>query len=177
MAGKGAGAKAPARRGSLLWLQGLICGAVVAVAPAVAALSVVLMLPGIIVLVVDGTPGKASARPVLLLGLATALRPLAEMWRNGQGIDRVAALAGDPQTLVVAWAVQGLAWLFVELAPLFIILTLEAAAQGRALRLRASRAGYERDWDVPPVPAVAQAATPAPTRPGAAPANPGGASA
>ena len=163
MAGKSAKAaagKAPSRRGSLLWLQGLVCGAVVAVAPAVAALSVVLLLPGIIVLVVDATPGKSAARPVLLLGLAMALRPLAEMWRDGQGIERVAGLANEPKTLVVAWAVQGLAWLFVELAPLFIILTLEAAAKARALRLRASRAGYERDWEVPPLPESAETSAP-----------------
>ncbi len=50
------------RRHSLVWLQGLGCGAVVALVPAMALLLGALLLPGVLAVVYDRQAGRPVAR-------------------------------------------------------------------------------------------------------------------
>jgi hypothetical protein len=148
-------AKAKASRGgmklgSLLWLQGLACGAVATLATPTFVLAGLLLAPAFVSVLMDQSRGKSTARCVVLFGLAATLQPLANLWRAGHTLGNALDMAGDATTLATAWAAQGAAWLLCELGPLLIALVMEAASGARAARLRASRAGFEEQWGLPP---------------------------
>ena len=110
----------------------------------------VLLAPTVLAMALDRAPGKPTARPLLLLGLAASVRPLATLWTTGHRMDVAMDVLGDSAILATAWVAQAIAWLAAELAPLFVVLAMEAAAAARAARLRAARRHYEEQWDVPP---------------------------
>src|SRR5713226_3572415 len=92
--------------GVSLWLLGLGCGALVALATPVALLVGGLLAPALLALLVDPRHG---ARPLLLLGLATLVRPLVELcqtspWQTGATND--AALAAVADNAATAWIIQ-----------------------------------------------------------------------
>jgi hypothetical protein len=143
-----------ARRGpgSTTWLQGLACGAVVALATPCAVLGVLLLAPGIAALAADGEPGRPTGRATLLAGGAAAAGPLIELWQSGVGVGGALDAAANPRILLICWLVQAGAWLLSGILPLLIRLLLDARAAARAARLKAERTRYEEDWGVPPRP-------------------------
>lgn len=149
-ASRGSASRGSAKRGSWVWLQGLVCGAVVTMATPTALLVGVLLAPAVLAFVLDRAPGRAVARPVILLGLATSVHPLLLLWRSGHGMEAATGLATDPAVIVLAWAAQAAGWLLVELLPVAIGLVMQGGASARAARLRGVRRTYEEDWDIPP---------------------------
>lgn len=59
---------------------------------------------------------------------------------TGQHADEI---AGDARALAVAWGLQGIGWLFIELAPAVIRVGLGGAAQARVARMRHARGRIE----------------------------------
>jgi hypothetical protein len=136
------------RLGSTLWLQGLACGALVALATPVAALAALLMVPSLGAFLLEHPASRVAARVALLCGLAAAAAPLAALWQSGQGVG--AAVAADGGVLSFCWAAQAAGWLLAHLAPLLTRLALEWHATALAARLRGERARYEAEWGIPP---------------------------
>jgi hypothetical protein len=144
--------RARARRGaSGVWLLGLACGAGLAMAPHFLVLAGVLLAPGLFAFAADPLPGRPAARPVLLLGLAMAIRPALALWTAGTQVGTALAIAAEPRTLALAWSAQGAAWLLAEAAPALVGLLLEASARARIAVLRRARAGLEEEWGIPPL--------------------------
>lgn len=142
-------AAATPRRGSGLWLQGLICGAVVTLATPTALLGGVLLLPSIVVYFIDGTEGRPILRTVLLFGLASAVRPLLALWTGGHSLDLSLALLSDLANPVLAWSAQGGGWLLAQCAPLLLRLLLEAQVRLEVAQARAERSRLAADWSLP----------------------------
>ena len=141
----------PARSGAtLVWLAGLACGALIALATPYAVLAGAVLAPGLLLLLIDTAPGRPVARPVLMIGAAMLVRPLMALWAGGHQMATALTLAGDPRSLAAAWAFQGLGWLVIELSPTFIRLGFDATAHARALRLRHARGQIEAEWGIPP---------------------------
>jgi hypothetical protein len=138
------------RRGSGLWVQGLLCGAVVTLATPTALLAGVLLLPALIVHLLDDGEGRPTLRAVLLFGLAASLRPLLALWSGGHTLQTSLALLSDIATPAVAWSAQGGAWLLTQLIPLLMRLALEAQSRVEVARLRAERAQLAASWGLPP---------------------------
>lgn len=136
--------------GALIWLVGLVCGAVIALATPYAVLAGAVLAPGLLVLLLDGAPGRPMARPVLTIGVATLVQPVLALWAAGHQMGAALALAGDPRALAACWAWQGLGWLALETGPPLIRLVLDGAARARAARLRQARARIEAEWGIPP---------------------------
>jgi len=139
-------AKAVRRQHSMVWLQGLTCGAVVTLAPGVAVLLGLLLGPGLLALLLDREAGRPMARCVLLMGLATCVQPLRALWSDGQSLAVALALAGDLQVMGTAWSAAAAGWLMAELAPLGTRLVLEALARSRAAKLRSERDRLLAAW-------------------------------
>jgi hypothetical protein len=137
----------PRRRGSWLWLQGLVCGAVVTLSTPIALLAGVLLLPTLIVAALDQGEGRPVARAVMLCGLAGSALPMMALWNGGRGMDQSLSLVTDMGVVAVAWAAQGAGWLVAELAPLGVRLMLEAKVAAETLSLRSQRAKLAEDWD------------------------------
>jgi hypothetical protein len=139
-----------ARATSGLWVQGLACGLLATLATPTALLAGLLLAPTGLAWLFDREPGHASARPVLLSGLAAAVHPLVALWNSGHTLQTSLMLAGDLSVLGVAWAAQAAGWLACELVPLLVAAAIEATASARARRLRAERAKLEEEWGLPP---------------------------
>ena len=136
--------------GGRIWVLGLVCGLGAALAPGLLALVGLLLAPGLLAFVTDPTPGRASARPVLLLGAAAAIGPLLALNASGGGVAAALAIGGEPRSLALAWSAQGAGWLAVEAAPWLIRLVLDSTARAQALALRRTRRTIEAEWGIPP---------------------------
>lgn len=145
-------ASTPARRGSLIWLQGLACGALLTLATPTAVLGGALLAPGLLALALDRAPGRPVARTVLLFGLAATVHPLWTLWRSAGSVASALALAQDVSGLAAAWAAQGAGWLLTELVPLMVRVGLEAATAARFVRLKAQRNSLCEAWGFPSTP-------------------------
>ena len=138
-------ASAPKEKGrGIVWMQGLACGACVAVAPAACALLAVLLAPAIAVLLIDRAPGRPMARAVLLCGAAPCVGPLMALWQSGPNSGF--AIVGDPMVFGPAWAACAGGWLLSQLLPIGIRGILEAASLSQAARLRAERERLVKAW-------------------------------
>jgi hypothetical protein len=136
--------------GSAVWLQGLACGAVVALATPTAVLGGLLLVPGIAALLMERRAGRPAARVALLCGLASAAAPVTALWQTGLGVSGALATASDPPVLAACWAAQAAGWLLAQLAPVLLRLAFDARAAATAARLRAERTRYETEWGIPP---------------------------
>jgi hypothetical protein len=136
--------------GSAVWLQGLACGTVVAMATPTAVLGALLMVPGIGALLLERRAGRPAARVTLLCGAAAAAAPLTALWQAGLGVGGALATASDPAVLAGCWAAQAAGWLLAQLAPVLLRLAFDARAAAIAAGLRKERAHYEAEWGIPP---------------------------
>lgn len=133
---------------SLLWLQGLLCGVLAALATPTALVLGALLAPGIVAVALDRAPGRPVARSMLLFGLSATVVPLISLWKTGHTLEVASALASDPGRLAIAWAAAGAGWLLAQLAPTLVRLALDSAAVSRRRRLQALRARYAEEWGV-----------------------------
>jgi hypothetical protein len=131
---------------SLVWLQGLMCGALAAFAPGTATLFGILLGPAIVALLLDRAPGRPAARAMLLFGLSGSVFPAMALWNAGNGVDAAFAVATDPHTLAIAWSAAGAGWLLAELLPIAVRLALDSASLARQVRLRAMRNRCAAEW-------------------------------
>ena len=136
----------PPRRHSLAWLQGLGCGAVVALVPAMALLLGVLLLPGLLAVLYDRQPGRPVARTVLMCGTAAAIAPVLALWGAGTTIDACVGLLGDLRVTGTAWSAAAIGWILAELAPVVALVALEAITAARTARLREARDKLAAEW-------------------------------
>ena len=142
-----AGAEKPVRT---LWLQGLLCGALIVAFPAIGLLLGVLLAPGLAAILVDRSNGRVVARIMLLMGLTVAGHAVAALWHSGHMIAGSFELIGNLRLVVASWTAQACGWLLAELAPAIAAIVLETKARGRIARLRARRAAHEDEWSLPP---------------------------
>src|SRR6478752_5124019 len=109
------GKKAPKVSGggeyrTVVWLSGLTCGVLAAVAPGIATVAAGLLLPGAVALKLDREPGRPVARTVLTCGLAGCVRPVIALWNMGQSFDTAIVILSDFWILGVAWSAAAAGW-------------------------------------------------------------------
>jgi hypothetical protein len=129
-----------------MWMQGLLCGGLVALLPPTALLLGALLGPALIGLFLDRQPGKPIARSVLLCTLAACIKPVRMLWGAGHGMAASIALATDADIVGTAWAAAAAGWLLAELVPVVVRVVLEALSLAQAARLRAARAAVAEEW-------------------------------
>jgi hypothetical protein len=148
---------APAKSNALMWIQGLLCGGLVAMLPPTALLLGVLLGPALLGLFLDSQPGKPIARSVLLCSLAASVKPVRLLWAAGHSMAVSMALATDADVVGTAWAGAAAGWLLAELLPVAVRVVLEAVSLRQAARLRTVRAALAEEWGLdagnqPPTP-------------------------
>ena len=148
---------APAKSNALMWIQGLLCGGLVAMLPPTALLLGVLLGPALLGLFLDPQPGKPVARSILLCTLAASVNPVRLLWGAGHTMAASMALATDANTVGTAWAAAAAGWLLAELTPVAVRVVLEGMSLRQAARLRAVRAALAEEWGLdganqPPTP-------------------------
>ena len=140
----------PPRQRSLVWLQGLLCGAVVTLAPSTALLLGVLLGPALLALILDRQSGRPRARSIALCSMAASVDPLRALWASDHSISAASALLGNLSIVAAAWSAGAAGWLLAEIAPLGVRAALEAISLTRAARLRAARVQLMEEWGFDP---------------------------
>jgi hypothetical protein len=140
------GATTSPRSNSLMWIQGLLCGGMVALLPSTSLLLGALLGPAMVALYLDPQPGKPVARSVLLCTLAACVRPVGALWSAGRGMAASVALATDPNTIGTAWSAAAAGWFLAELIPVGIRIVLEVLSLSQMARLRTTRAALIEAW-------------------------------
>jgi hypothetical protein len=136
----------PAKSNALMWIQGLLCGGLVAMLPPTALLLGVLLGPALLALFLDPSPGKPVARSVLLCTLGACVKPVRTLWVAGPGMAASMALATNPDIIGTAWAAAAAGWLLAELMPVGVRVVLEGISLRQAARLRVLRAALAEEW-------------------------------
>ena len=134
---------------SLVLLQGLLIGALVALATPSALLFGVLLAPGLVALALDQSPGRPIARAMLLFGLAATIAPLTFLWKSGHTLELATTQIADAQVVAAAWSAAAAGWLVAQLSPLAVRMALESAALARKRRLTTARNRCAADWGFP----------------------------
>jgi len=136
---------------SLVWVQGLACGGMAALAPLAMAQVAALLAPALVALMIDKRPGKPVARVMLLFALAASVEPIRVAWATGTGptMDRVL----DPTAAMGAWLAAGAGWLLAQVVPLFVGAVVDATHRRRAEQLRGQRVALVRTWGLEDAPA------------------------
>jgi len=140
------GVSARPKQRSLVWLQGLLCGAMVTLATPTALLLGVLLGPALVAVLLDHEPGRPRVRSIALCSMAAAVEPLRTLWRTGHSLTTATTVLGDYRVIAIAWSAAAAGWLLAEVTPIAVRAVLETAGIARAARLRAERARLAETW-------------------------------
>jgi hypothetical protein len=136
----------PPRQRSLVWLQGLLCGALATLATPTALLLAVLLGPALLAMLLDREPGKPTGRSVALFAMAASVDPLKTLWLAGHTLATATALLSNLKVLGSAWIASAAGWLLAQLLPIAVRTVLDALSIARSARLRAERAKLVEAW-------------------------------
>ena len=153
MARRNAAAASPAELRaprSLLWLQGLACGALATLATPTAMLLAVLFGPASLAALLDRQPGRPIARCVALCSLSAIVGPVGVLWSAGHTMEAAITLACDIEVVALAWSAAAAGWLLAELLPVGVRMVLELASHSRIAALGLTRQRLEAEWGFPP---------------------------
>lgn len=139
-------ATAPPRQRSLIWLQGLLCGALATLATPTALLLGVLLGPALLALWLDRQPGRPMGRSVALMSMAASVEPLRLLWASGHSMPVATSIVANLHVVGVSWSAAAAGWLLAEIAPVGVRAVLEVLTLSRAARLRAARARLVEEW-------------------------------
>ena len=139
-------ASQPRPQHSLVWLQGLLCGALATLATPTALVLGVLLGPAMIALVLDHEPGKPTGRTVALFSMAASVGPLRTLWTTGHSIPVATDLIASMNVVGTAWTAAAAGWLLAQILPIAVRAVLEVLSITRSARLRAERAKLTADW-------------------------------
>ncbi len=106
----------------------------------------VLLLPGLLALILDRSPGCGVAQAILLFQAAACVRPVADAWYRCAGVDScMGFLTGTPMVMRV-WLAGAAAWVIAQILPLVLkVLDDRRLAQRRAA-LAARREELVAEW-------------------------------
>lgn len=144
--GRGAG-------GLIVLLLGLAGGGLIALSPDIALPLVGLLLPGLLALLVDRTPGCGVARAVLLFQAAACVHPVMDAWYRCAGIDGCMSYLAAWPTVLRVWLAAATAWAVTRILPLGLKVLDDYRLRYRRSSLAAQREALAAEWgleDHPP---------------------------
>ena len=133
-------------RQSLIWLQGLLCGAMATLATPTTLLLTVLLAPSLLAVLLDHKAGRPMARSIALANMAASVTPLHALWAAGHTTSAALGLVTDAGIVATAWSAAACGWLLAELAPVAVRAALDGMSAARATRLRVERAQLSAAW-------------------------------
>ena len=134
------------RQHSLVWLQGLLCGALVTLATPTALLIGVLLGPSLLAALLDTEQGKPVGRSVVLFSMAASVQPLKTLWMSGHTMQVAATLVGDLHVVGTAWIAAAAGWLLAQILPIAVRTVLDALGLARSAQLRGERTKLVSEW-------------------------------
>jgi hypothetical protein len=130
----------------LVLLLALAGGGLIALSPDIALPMTVLLLPGLLALIMDRTPGCAVARAIVLFQGAACVHPLMNAWFRCTGIDSCMGDLADWQTVLRVWLAAAAAWITVQTLPLGLKVLDDYRLRHRRAVLVARREALAAEW-------------------------------
>jgi hypothetical protein len=132
--------------GLIVLLLGLAAGGLIALSPDIALPMAVLMLPGLLALIVDRSPGWGLARAILLFQGAASVHPVMGAWYRCAGIDGCMNYLTEWPTVFRVWLAAAAAWVLAELLPLGLKVLDDYRMRHRRRVLAARREALVAEW-------------------------------
>jgi hypothetical protein len=127
-------------------LLALAGGGLIALSPDIAMPLSVLMLPGLLALIVDRTPGCGIARAIVLSQGAACVHPVMDAWYRCAGIDGCMSYLAEWPTVLQVWLAAGAAWIMTQTLPLGIKLVDDYRVRYLRAVLVARREALAEEW-------------------------------
>jgi hypothetical protein len=132
--------------GLLVLILALAGGALIALSPDIALPLVILMLPGLLALVIDRSPGCGVARAVLLFQGAACVHPVIRAWYSCAGVDGCMNYLADWQSILPVWLAAAAAWVLAQLLPMGLKLLDDYRLRHHSAALMERRKALVEEW-------------------------------
>jgi hypothetical protein len=118
----------------------------IALSPDIALPLSILLLPGLLALLFDRTPGCGVARAILLFQAAACVHPVMDAWYRCAGIDGCMSFLAEWPTVLRVWLAAAAAWMMVQLLPLGLKVLDDYRLRYRRTLLAARREALAAEW-------------------------------
>lgn len=130
----------------IVLLLALAGGGLIALSPDIALPLAVLLLPGLLALIVDRTPGCGIARAIVLFQGAACVHPVMDAWYRCAGIDGCMAYLAEWPTITRVWLAAAAAWVIAQSLPLALKALDDYRLRYRRKLLLARRESLVEEW-------------------------------
>ena len=138
---------------AVVLLLALAGGGLIALSPDIALPLAVLMMPGLLALCIDRSPGCGTARAIVLFQGAAAIHPVIDAWYGCAGIDGCMSYLAEWPTVLQVWLAAAAAWVVIQALPLGIKMLDDYRLRHRRSVLTARRQALAADWGLEDEPA------------------------
>jgi hypothetical protein len=132
--------------GLIVLLLALAGGGLIALSPDIALPLAVLLLPGLIALTLDRSPGCGVARAMLLFQGAACVHPAMKAWYGCAGIDGCMSYLAEWRSVLTAWLAAAAAWTLSQILPLGLRMLEDYRTRLRSAFLVARRQALVEEW-------------------------------
>jgi hypothetical protein len=106
----------------------------------------VLLLPGLLALIMDRTPGCGVARAIVLFQGAACVHPVMDAWYRCAGIDGCMSYLAEWPTVLRVWLAAAAGWIVVQTLPLGLKVLDDYRLRYRRSLLVARRDSLTTEW-------------------------------
>jgi hypothetical protein len=132
--------------GLTILLLALAVGGLIALSPDIALPMAVLVLPGLLALIVDRSPGCGVARAILLFQAAACVHPVVGAWYRCAGIDGCMGYLTEWPTVFRVWLAAAAAWVLAQILPVGLKMLDDYRMRYRRAVLAARREALVDEW-------------------------------
>ena len=132
--------------GLMVLLIGLASGGLIALSPDIALPLIVLLLPGLLALIFDRSPGCGLARAILLFQAAACVHPVMDAWYRCAGIDGCMDYLTEWPIVPRVWLAAAAAWIVLRILPVALKVLDDYRLRYRRSALVIRRAALLSEW-------------------------------
>jgi hypothetical protein len=132
--------------GLIVLLLALAGGALIALSPDIALPLLVLLLPGLLALALDRSPGCGVARAILLFQGAACIHPVISAWYSCSGIDGCMSYLAEWQAILPVWLAAAAAWVLTQVLPMGLKMLDDYRMRHRSAVLIERRKALVEEW-------------------------------
>jgi hypothetical protein len=132
----------------ILLLLGSGAGGLIALSPDIGLPLIVLLLPGLVYLLLDRSPGWAVARAILLFQAAACVHPIFQAWYQCAGIDSCMSQLAAVSVIFRVWLAGTSAWLLTQLLPTGLEVLNNIRLRRYRATLEARRVALNNEWRI-----------------------------
>jgi hypothetical protein len=130
----------------IVLLLALAGGGLIALSPDIAMPLSVLLLPSLLALIIDRSPGCGVARAIVLFQGAACIHPVMDAWYRCDGIDGCMNYLAGWTTVLRVWLAAAVAWVMVETLPMGLRLLDDYRLRHRRSALISRRNALMEEW-------------------------------